>query len=52
VLDALAEPLDGRQRGFAQHRLARIERKLSRSKTGDLIAAMDDEPSTQSKTLD
>jgi uncharacterized protein YprB with RNaseH-like and TPR domain len=52
VLEALAEPLDGRQRGHAQHRLARLDRKLSRSKTGDLIAALDDDPSDQSNSLD
>ena len=34
VLDALAEPLDGRRRGDAEHRLARLERKLSRSAVG------------------
>jgi uncharacterized protein YprB with RNaseH-like and TPR domain len=52
VLDALAEPLDGRQRGQAQHRLARLERKLSRSKTGDLIAGLDDETFDRSNVLD
>ena len=52
VLDALAEPIDGRRRGEAEHRLARLERKLTRSRSGDLIAALDDEPSVQSNLLD
>ncbi len=38
VLDALAEPLDGRQREHAQHRLARLERKLSRPAAGVLFS--------------
>ena len=52
VLDALAEPLDRRQLGHAQHRLARLDRKLNRSKAGDLMARLDDEPSMQSNLLD
>ncbi|MGE0359118.1 MAG: ribonuclease H-like domain-containing protein [Vicinamibacterales bacterium] len=52
VLDALAEPLAARHRGETEHRLARLERKLSRSRTGSLIAQLDDEPSEQSNSLD
>jgi len=52
VLDALAEPLEARRRHDAEHRLARLERKLSRSQTGSLIAQLDDEPSERSNALD
>ena len=43
VLDALAEPIEGRRRADAEHRLARLERKLS-PKPGALIAQFDEEP--------
>jgi hypothetical protein len=52
VLDALAEPLADRHRTASERRLARLERKLSRPKSGDLIAGLDGEPSRQSKLLD
>ena len=34
VLDVLAEPIDGRRRAEAEHRLARLERKLSAPRPG------------------
>lgn len=52
VLDALAEPLADRHRSASERRLERLERKLHRSKSGDLIAGLDDEPLRQSKLLD
>ena len=56
VLDALAETLDGRRRGEAEHRLARLERKLERTierrRTGDLIAVLDDDTSGRSNPLE
>jgi hypothetical protein len=52
VLDALAEPIEGRRRGEAEHRLARLERKLSRAGSGDLIEQMDAHSSPQSNLLD
>lgn len=45
VLEALAEPLDGRRRKDAERRLARLDRKLRREPPGALIAGIDNEPS-------
>jgi hypothetical protein len=43
VLDALAEPANSSQRARTEHRLARLDRKLSRQATGGLIAQLDAE---------
>lgn len=43
VLDALAEPADPSQRARTEHRLARLDRKLSRQTAGGLIAQLDAE---------
>ena len=53
VLDALAEPLDNRRRDAAEHRLARLERKLERRQSGDLIGRLlDDDTSERSNPLE
>jgi uncharacterized protein len=41
VLDALAEPVDERQRSRAEYRLARLDRKLQRRLPGTLIERLD-----------
>lgn len=44
VLEALAEPLDGRRREDAERRLARLDRKIRRQPPGALITGLDSEP--------
>ena len=51
VLDALAEPLTAGRRSHAERRLARLERKLGRTATGELMACLDTEPDSAAKRL-
>jgi uncharacterized protein len=53
VIEALAEALDGRRRGEAEHRLARLDRKLAQRRTGRLIDSLfDDDTSGRSNRLE